>query len=135
MAIHSQVLNCSASEVAAMIEGVMRQGTSMNVEGNYVDSHGQSEIGFAITRLLGFEPLARIKQINAALVYINTLMIQDILAEPAWAGTLTDEDKRGVNPLFTSNMTPYGEVKINMTSRLDLSHPTPPEPDLDALAA
>ncbi|MCA1697930.1 MAG: Tn3 family transposase, partial [Actinobacteria bacterium] len=48
MAIHSQVLNCSASEVAAMIEGVMRHGTSMNVDGNYVDSHGQSEIGFAI---------------------------------------------------------------------------------------
>ena len=73
--------------------------------------------------------------LQAALVYINTLMIQDILAEPAWAGILTDEDKRGVNPLFTSNMTPYGEVKINMTSRLDLSDPTPPEPDLDALAA
>ncbi|MCA1701070.1 MAG: transposase, partial [Actinobacteria bacterium] len=41
-------MNCSASEVAAMIEGVMRHGTSMNVDGNYVDSHGQSEIGFAI---------------------------------------------------------------------------------------
>ncbi len=73
--------------------------------------------------------------LQAALIYINTLMIQDILAEPAWPGILTDEDKRGVNPLFTSNMTPYGEVKINMTSRLDLSDPTPPEPDLDALAA
>ncbi len=62
-------------------------------------------------------------------------MLQDILAEAEWAGILTDEDKRGVNPLFTSNMTPYGEVKVNMTSRLDLSDPTPPEPDLDALAA
>ena len=38
-----------------MIEGVMRHGTSMNVEGNYVDSHGQSEVGFGITRLLGFD--------------------------------------------------------------------------------
>ncbi len=47
MAIHSQILNCSASEVAAMIEGVMRHATAMNVDGNYVDSHGQSEIGFA----------------------------------------------------------------------------------------
>ena len=50
-------------------------------------------------------------------------MIQDILAESAWAERLTAEDKRGVNPLFTSNMTPYGEVKLNMTSRLDLSDP------------
>ncbi|MCA1698470.1 MAG: transposase, partial [Actinobacteria bacterium] len=62
MAIHSQVLNCSASEVAAMIEGVMRHATAINVDGNYVDSHGQSEIGFAITSLLGFKLLARIKQ-------------------------------------------------------------------------
>jgi hypothetical protein len=65
----------------------------------------------------------------------NTLMLQDILAEPEWAGVLTDEDKRGVNPLFTSNMTPYGEIKINMASRLELSDPTPLEPRLDALVA
>jgi len=69
MAIHSQILNCSASEVAAMIEGVMRHATAMNVDGNYVDSHGQSEIGFAITSLLGFKLLARIKQINRARLY------------------------------------------------------------------
>lgn len=73
--------------------------------------------------------------LQAALVYVNTLMIQDILAEPAWAQRLTDDDKRGLNPLFTSNMTPYGEVKLSMTSRLELSNPTPPEPGLDALAA
>jgi TnpA family transposase len=59
----------SASEVAAMIEGVMRHATSMNIEGNYVDSHGQSEIGFAITSLLGFKHLARIKQINRVKLY------------------------------------------------------------------
>ena len=35
-----------------------------------------------------------------------------LLAEPKWARVLTDDDKRGVNPLFTSNMTPYGEVKV-----------------------
>ena len=72
--------------------------------------------------------------LQAALVYINTLMIQDILAESAWAERLTAEDKRGVNPLFTSNMMPYGEVKLNMTSRLDLSDPTPPR-ESEALAA
>ena len=33
--------------------------------------------------------------------YVNTLMLQDVLAEPGWVGVLTDEDKRGVNPLFT----------------------------------
>ena len=35
----------------------------------YVDSHGQSEIGFAITRLLDFDLLARIKQINKIKLY------------------------------------------------------------------
>lgn len=49
MAIHSQLISCTASEVAAMVEGAMHHGTAMQVEGNYVDSHGQSEIGFGIT--------------------------------------------------------------------------------------
>jgi TnpA family transposase len=69
MAIHSQLLDCTASEVAAMVEGAMHHGTTMQVEGNYVDSHGQSEIGFGITRLLGFDLLPRIKRINTVRLY------------------------------------------------------------------
>src|SRR5699024_3672847 len=52
--IYSQVDACSSSEVAAMIEGVLRHCTNMDVEKNYVDTHGQSEIGFAFCLLLGF---------------------------------------------------------------------------------
>ena len=196
MAIHSQVINCSASEVAAMVEGAIRHGTTMEVEGNYVDTHGQSEIGFGITRLLGFDLLPRIKRINkvrlyrpaagepgafpnlapalisrairwdliaqqydqmikyatairtlffgkggdiatnrrddqelsvlclrvlqCALVYINTLMLQDVLADDDWTDTLTPEDRRGLTPLFWTHVAPYGEVKLDMTSRLSL---------------
>nr|WP_266099576.1 Tn3 family transposase [Rhodococcus ruber] len=69
MAVHSQLISCTASEVAAMVEGAVRHGTAMSLEGNYVDSHGQSEIGFGITRLLGFELLPRIKQINKVKLY------------------------------------------------------------------
>ncbi|MFE2471195.1 Tn3 family transposase [Streptomyces mirabilis] len=69
MAIHSQLLNCTASEVAAAIEGMMRHATTMQTEGNYVDSHGQSEIGFGLTRLLGYDLLPRIKQINKVKLY------------------------------------------------------------------
>lgn len=262
IAIHAQHLKCTASEVAAMIEGVMHHGTSMRIAGNYVDSHGQSEIGFGVTRLLGFDLLPRIKQINkvklyrpyrdttypalepamtrtirwdiieqnydmmikyataiqvgtatteailrrftrnashpvyqamlevgraqkttfvakylrsrglqheieaglnvvenfnkgndvicfgragefatnrrdhqeramlalqllqSALVYVNTLLIQDILAEDNWANTLTDEDRRGLTPLFWTHLAPYGEVHLNMTRRLTLrEHP------------
>ena len=269
MAIHSQLLNCTASEVAAVIEGMMRHATTMQAEGNYVDSHGQSEIGFGLTRLLGYELLPRIKQINkvklyrpgprgrghlptpgrrltrpirwdviennydqlikyatairvgtasteailrrftrtashpvyqamlevgpraedhlrrplparprppardpggpqrrrgmerrqrhhllrqerrtrlqpprpartlvlalhllqTALVFVNTLMIQDMLADPEWAGVLTDEDKRALTPLFWMHIQPYGEVQLNMSSRLVLGGPALLGPD------
>ena len=59
--------------------------------------------------------------LQAALVYVNTLMIQDILAGPEWAGVLTPEDLRGLTPLFWAHVLPYGEVKLNMTRRLALT--------------
>jgi hypothetical protein len=52
-----------------MVEGAVRHGTSMQVEANYTDSHGQSEIGFGITRLIGFDLLLRIKRINYVKLY------------------------------------------------------------------
>jgi TnpA family transposase len=272
MVVHSQLISCAASEVAAMVEGAMRHGTSMQLEGNYVDSHGQSEIGFAITRLLDFDLLPRMKQINkaklygpdrgqpdaypglkaamtrpirwdlieqnydqlvkyatairvgtasteailrrftrnashpvyqamlelgraqktifiarylrdrdlqreieeglnvieswnrvngviffgksgefatnrrdqqqlgmlalhilqAALVYVNTLMLQDILAEPEWQGVLTAEDQRGLTALFWAHVRPYGEITLNMTKRLALSGSDKTELDLES---
>ena len=57
---------CSSSEVAAMIEGVLRHCTEMAVEKSYVDSHGQSEVAFAFCHLLGFELLPRLKAIARA---------------------------------------------------------------------
>ena len=62
--IYSQLKRCSSSEVAAMIEGVLRHCTDMTVEKNYVDSHGQSEVAFAFCNLLGFELLPRLKAIH-----------------------------------------------------------------------
>ena len=259
--VHSQTVRASASEVSAMVEGAIRHGTTMNVEGNYTDTHGQSEIGFGITRLLNIDLLPRIKRINkvrlyrhaagdpgayprlapaltrpirwdliasnydqvikyatairegtasteavlsrftrsathpayqamleigraqrtifvarylrdrdlqreieeglnvveawnganavicygrggeistnrreevemtalclrilqAALVYVNTLMLQDVLAEEEWAGLLGPADRRGLTPLFWQHVRPYGEVRLNMASRLSIS--------------
>jgi TnpA family transposase len=266
MVVHSQTLRASASEVHAMVEGAVRHGTTMKVEGNYVDSHGQSEIGFGVTRLLGFDLLPRIKQINkvklyrvesgegdlyarltpamtrpirwdlieqnydqmikyataikqgtaateailrrftdsashptyqamlevgraqktifvarylrlrelqreiqeglnvvessngansvifygkggdiatnrreelemtvlclrilqAALVYINTLMLQDVLADPAMAKLLKPADRRGLTPLFWQHVQPYGEVRLDVAKRLPLGENTGP---------
>lgn len=262
VAIHSQLISCTASEVAAMIEGAMHHRTELDVTANYVDSHGQSEIGFGLTRLLGFELKPRLKRINhtklylpspefrsqipqlvpvlsgrgpirwelisqqydqliryataisnrtaateailrrftraathptyqallevgraqrtiflcrylrsraeqrevnaglnvaeawnganvqihygkagdiatnrrdeaelgvlclhllqAAMVFINTLMIQDVLDDPAWAARLGPEDYRGLTPLTWTHVTMHGEFKLNMSSRLTL---------------
>ncbi len=69
LCIHSQLKSCSSSEVAAMIEGLLRHCSAMGVEGNYVDTHGQSEIGFAFCHLLGFRLLPRLKRIGAQRLY------------------------------------------------------------------
>ena len=67
--IYSQLKTCSSSEVAAMIEGLLRHDTEMEVQKNYVDSHGQSEVAFAFCRLLGFQLLPRLKAIHAQKLY------------------------------------------------------------------
>jgi TnpA family transposase len=67
--IYSQLKTCSSSEAAAMIEGVLRHCTEMSVNKQYVDSHGQSEVAFAFSRLLGFELLPRLKAIHKQKLY------------------------------------------------------------------
>jgi TnpA family transposase len=37
MAVHSQLISCSAYQVHAMVEGAMRHGTDMKTEQNFVD--------------------------------------------------------------------------------------------------
>jgi TnpA family transposase len=61
--IYSQLRRCSSSEVAAMMEGVLRHCTDMEIERQYVDSHGQSEVAFAFSYILGFDLLPRLKAI------------------------------------------------------------------------
>ena len=46
-----------------MIEGILRHCTSAEIQKNYVDTHGQSEVAFAFCHLLGFRLLPRLKDI------------------------------------------------------------------------
>ncbi len=62
--IYSQLKRCSSSEVASMIEGVLRHCTDLEIQRQYIDSHGQSEVGFAFCHLLGFELAPRLKAIS-----------------------------------------------------------------------
>jgi TnpA family transposase len=68
--IYSQLKSCSSSEVAAMIEGLLRHCTEMKIEKNYVDSHGQSEVAFAFCHLLGFNLMPRLKGIHRQKLYL-----------------------------------------------------------------
>ncbi len=62
--IYSQIKRVSSSEAAAMINGVLRHSTEMDIKRQYVDTHGQNTVAFAIARLLQFELLPRIKGVN-----------------------------------------------------------------------
>ena len=67
--IYSQFKRVSSSEAAAMIQGVLRHCTEMEVDRQYVDSHGQNAIAFAFCRLLGFDLMPRLKGINRQKLY------------------------------------------------------------------
>lgn len=59
--------------------------------------------------------------LQISLVYINTLLIQNILSEPAWRQRMTEEDWRGLTPLIYHHVNPYGRIELNMDQRLALA--------------
>lgn len=67
--IYSQLKTCLSSEVAAMMEGVLRHCTNMEIDRNYVDTHGQSVVAFAFCHLLGFKLMPRFKNIGSQKLY------------------------------------------------------------------
>ncbi|MCQ6557003.1 Tn3 family transposase [Streptomyces sp. C10-9-1] len=54
-------------------------------------------------------------------MHVNTLLLQQVLAEPKWANRLSVEDRRGLTALFWSNINPYGIFRLDMDKRLDLA--------------
>lgn len=64
LCIYSQLKAPSSSEVASMIEGVLRHCTAVQVDRNYVDTHGQSAVAFAFCNLLGFQLMPRFKNLH-----------------------------------------------------------------------
>jgi hypothetical protein len=58
--------------------------------------------------------------LRSALVHVNTLLLQRVFAEPAWAKKLSDEDRRVPTALFWSDINPCGTFRLDMEQRLDL---------------
>jgi hypothetical protein len=58
--------------------------------------------------------------LQVSLVYVNILMIQQVLARPEWHGRLTPVDLRALSPLKWQHVNPYGTFTLNMHERLPL---------------
>ena len=58
--------------------------------------------------------------LQTCLVYINTLMIQQVLAEPSWMKRMAQEDLRALTPLIWEHVNPYGTFQLDMNQRLQL---------------
>jgi Tn3 transposase DDE domain len=58
--------------------------------------------------------------LQSCLVYVNTLMLQRVLAEPAWMARMMPADLRALTPLVWGHVSPYGAFDLDMKQRLDL---------------
>jgi hypothetical protein len=59
--------------------------------------------------------------LQASMVYINTLMIQQVLKEPRWSKQMTPRDLAALSPLITLHINPYGRFELDMDARLPLA--------------
>jgi len=133
VSIYSQLKNHSASEAAAMIEGLIRHDTQMRVEKNFVDSHGQSEVAFAFCRLLNeFKLMPRLKRIKRERLYLpDTGMAKEF---PNLTGVLTRPVRWGImNQQYDEMMKAtvamkYGDATadaiLKRYSSINYQHPT-----------
>jgi len=130
--IYSQLKTCSSSEVAAMIEGLLRHDTEMEVEKNYVDSHGQSEVAFAFCRLLGFQLLPRLKAIHAQKLYRAEAgqpeaypNLQAVLTRPIDWQLIQQQFDQMIKYASTLRLgTAETEAILKHVTRNNLKHPT-----------
>ncbi len=130
--IYSQLKTCSSSEVAAMIEGLLRHCTNMKVEKNYVDSHGQSEVAFAFCYLLGFKLMPRLKAIHSQKLYLADTgqsnaypNLKPILTRPINWNLIRQQYDQMIKYATALRLgTAETEAILKRFTRSNLSHPT-----------
>lgn len=130
--IYSQLKRCSSSEVAAMIEGVLRHCTDMEIQRQYVDSHGQSAVGFAFCHLLGFELAPRLKAIARQKLALPSAAMRGQLPNllPILSGAIDWEeieqqyDEMVKYAAAMQHGTAEPEAILRRFARADVMHPT-----------
>ena len=130
--IYSQLKACSSSEVSAMIDGLLKHCTDMEIEKNFVDSHGQSEVAFAFCHLLGFNLMPRLKAINSQKLYRPEIGIseafpnlQHILTRPInWELIRQQYDQMVKYATALRLGTAETEAIMKRFTRNNLIHPT-----------
>jgi TnpA family transposase len=130
--IYSQLKRCSSSEVAAMIEGVLRHCTDMEIQRQYVDSHGQTAVGFAFSHLLGFElapPLKAIARqklvLPAAGMRAELANLTPILSDVVdWAEIERQYDEMVKYAAAMQHGTADPEAILRRFANTDVMHPT-----------
>lgn len=71
-------------------------------------------------RLLQEIAILSLHLLQACLVYVNTLMIQQVLGEPHWLGRMSAEDRRALTPLIYLHINPYGIFELDMDKRIPI---------------
>lgn len=130
--IYSQLKRCSSSEVAAMIEGVLRHCTDMEIQRQYVDSHGQTAVGFAFCHLLGFELAPRLKAIARQKLVLPAAGMRARLPHLApilstvvdWAEIEQQYDEMVKYAAAMQHGTADPEAILRRFARTDVMHPT-----------
>ncbi len=59
--------------------------------------------------------------LQASMVYINTLMIQQVIEEPGWFERMMPRGLAALSPLITRHINPYGRFELDMEARLPLA--------------
>jgi TnpA family transposase len=131
MVVHSQIKTCLSSEVGAMISGILRHDTNMNMNKAYTDTHGQSTVGFGFSYGLSFDLLPRIKGIHRQKLYYpsashknNYPNLDDVLKSAINWQLIEenyDEYVKHVSALKTGTVDP--DVLIKKFSKENYNHP------------
>lgn len=129
---HSQLKRCSSSEVASMIQGVLHHCTDADIERQYVDTHGQSFVGFAFCHLLGFDLLPRLKDIHRKKLFLpnsdlatSLPHLQPVLeAEVKWSLIAQQYDELVKFATALRLGTADAETILRRFTRDNLRHPT-----------